>query len=180
MMIDAVKGDLETDNHDEDLDQFDKDAKLHGDNSNKSLLDEEAIVATALVIMVAGYDTTGSTLAFACYQLAKNVEIQEKLRDEVINVLDDNDKELGYEDIKKMTYMDQVLAETLRFHTPLGILNRTAGRDYKIPGSEVIVEKDMEVWVNPIAMHFNQKHYRNPMEFDPDHFSPEAKANRHP
>merc|ERR1719495_339797 len=125
-MIDAVKGDLEEEINEEDKEQFDQDAKLQLKILKKSTLDEEAIVATALVIMVAGYDTTGSTLSFVCYQLAKNPDVQERLRNEVEDVMDGNENELGYEDIKKMTYMDQVLAETLRYHTPLGFLNRSA------------------------------------------------------
>ena len=36
---------------------------------------------------MAGYDTTGTTLAFACYDLAKNSDVQEKLREEVEEIL---------------------------------------------------------------------------------------------
>ena len=36
---------------------------------------------------MAGYDTTGTTLAFACYDLAKHPDVQEKLRDEVEEIL---------------------------------------------------------------------------------------------
>ena len=36
---------------------------------------------------MAGYDTTGTTLAFACYDLAKNPDVQEKLREEVEEIL---------------------------------------------------------------------------------------------
>ena len=139
-----------------------------------------AIVATALVIMVAGYDTTGSTLSFACYQLAKNPAVQDRLREEVAEVLEAKDDDLKYDDIKKLTYMDQVLAETLRYHTPIGLLQRTSARDYKIPGSDVILKQDTDIFISPMAMHFDPKHYQNPEEFDPEHFSSEAKSKRHP
>ena len=36
---------------------------------------------------MAGYDTTGTTLAFACYDLAKHPDVQEKLREEVEEIL---------------------------------------------------------------------------------------------
>ena len=65
-------------------------------------------MSTAIVLLVAGYDTTGNTLAFALYELAKNPEVQEKLRTEVEDITDgDLEKELTYDDLQKMTYLDQ-------------------------------------------------------------------------
>ena len=58
---------------------------------------------------MAGYDTTGTTLAFACYDLAKNPDIQEKLREEVEEVLGDSDRDLTYEDLQSMTYVEQII-----------------------------------------------------------------------
>ena len=49
----------------------------------KASLDEEVIVATALIILIAGYDTTSATLSYCAYELVKNPEVQQKLRDEV-------------------------------------------------------------------------------------------------
>ncbi len=39
-----------------------------------------SVVATALVLLVAGYDTTGQTLSYAAFELARNPKIQEKLQ----------------------------------------------------------------------------------------------------
>ena len=65
-------------------------------------------MSTAIVLLVAGYDTTGNTLAFALYELAKNPDVQEKLRTEVEDITDgDLEKELTYDDLQKMTYLDQ-------------------------------------------------------------------------
>lgn len=177
LMLDAIKGDLEHDT--EDLEQFEKDAKLN--HHSKQSFDELVIVATAIVLLVAGYDTTGTTLAWACYELAKNPEIQEKLRQEVEDILDgDPERKLTYDDIQSMTYLDQVINETLRFHNPVGALQRSAAKEYKVPGTDIVLPKDTMVWINVLSMHFDQKHYENPHGFDPDHFSKDAKSNRHP
>ena len=58
---------------------------------------------------MAGYDTTGTTLAFACYDLAKNPDVQEKLREEVEEILGDSDRDLTYDDLQSMTYVDQII-----------------------------------------------------------------------
>ena len=148
---------------------------------SKQSFDELVIVATSIVLLVAGYDTTGTTLAWACYELAKNPEIQEKLRQEVEDILDgDSEKKLSYDDIQSMTYLDQVINETLRLHNPVGALQRSAAKEYKVPGTNIVIPKDTMVWINVLSMHFDPKHYEDPHVFDPDHFSKDAKANRHP
>ena len=81
-MLDAIKGDLEED-HAKDTDHFDEAANLNHQHHSKRTYDEMVVVSTALVLLVAGYDTTGTTLAYACYALSKNPEVQEKLREEV-------------------------------------------------------------------------------------------------
>ena len=117
MMMDAVKGDLVEDK-DGDEDQYHNDAKLSHKVSKE--LDEMSIVSTALVILIAGYDTTATTLAFACYQLAKHPQVQDRLREEIDRIVDDADN-ISYEDLHSMSYMDQVISEVLRFHTLAGI-----------------------------------------------------------
>ena len=178
-MIDAVKGELKDDKEEED--QYHKDAKIAHKVSKK--LDEFSIVSTALVIMIAGYDTTASTLGFTAYELAKNPGVQDKLREEIDSLVEDDEENIKYEDLQKMTYMDQVLSEVLRFHTPLPFIQRNSNEEYRLQtGNDkvVLIPKATEIWINIKALHFNPKYYSNPHSFDPEHFSKEAKATRHP
>lgn len=46
-------------------------------------IDNDDIQAQSLVFLLAGYDTSSTTLAFACYQLSLNTHVQDKLRDEI-------------------------------------------------------------------------------------------------
>ena len=97
------------------------------------------------------------------------------------DILDgDPERKLTYDDIQSMTYLDQVINETLRFHNPVGALQRSAAKEYKVPGTDIVLPKDTMVWINVLSMHFDPKHYENPHGFDPDHFSKDAKSNRHP
>ena len=84
MMLDAINGKLT--NHGDDQDeksQFDKDSEIVFQAAKDGQMDDISIAATAMVFMIAGYDTTGTALSFACYQLSKNPEVQEKLRREI-------------------------------------------------------------------------------------------------
>ena len=71
-------------------------------------------------------------------------------------------------------------SETLRFRSPIGLLQRCVEKDYKIPGHDVILKKDSSVWINAMSLHFDPKHYANPNVFDPEHFSKEARVKRNP
>ena len=78
------------------------------------------------------------------YQLAKNPEVQEKLRTEIQEVTNgDLEKNLCYDDLQTMTYLDQVINETLRLHNPVGVgaLNRTTTKDYMMPETDLIIPK---------------------------------------
>ena len=113
-------------------------------------------------------------------QQSKNQDVQERLREEIEDICDNPDQELTYDQVQSMTYLDQVLNETLRFHTPIGMLQRGVTKDYVFPTSGLSLAKNDSVWINVMSVHFDPKHYETPHVFNPDHFSKEAKANRHP
>merc|ERR1712122_63912 len=120
-MLDAIHGKLSQD-LDDDKSQFDKDSEIVH-TAKEGQMDDISIAATAMVFMIAGYDTTGTALSFACYQLAKNPEVQEKLRREIDDFMEDS-KDLTYSDIQNMEYLDAVICETLRYHCIIAILTR--------------------------------------------------------
>ena len=79
-------------------------------------LDDIMIISTAFVILLAGYDTTGNTLALILLELARNEEIQDRLRAEIEQAYEDSDKDtLSYETLQGMEYLDMVIHEGLRF-----------------------------------------------------------------
>ena len=63
-----------------DLLQLMLDAK---DETGGQKIDNEDIQAQSLVFLLAGYETSSTTLAFACYHLALDTHVQDKLRDEI-------------------------------------------------------------------------------------------------
>ena len=90
---------------------------LKSNSKKDTKFDELDIVASAILFMVAGSDTSANTLAFTCYQLAKNPEIQEKLRDEINSMYEGNPtkESLTYEDLQKMPYRLVLLRSTHYF-----------------------------------------------------------------
>ena len=70
--------------------------------------------------------------------------------------------------------------ETLRRYTPLPILQRATMEDYKIPNTDVIMKKGMEIFFNVSGLHNDPKYFPEPEKFNPEHFSKESKSSRHP
>jgi cytochrome P450 family 6 len=67
-------------------------------------------VAQAFVFLIAGYETSASTLSFALYELALHPEIQHRLRVEIMQVLKKHDGKLTYDGMQEMLYLDRVVS----------------------------------------------------------------------
>ena len=163
-----------------DYEAGEEDSKLEH-NADKKDFDELTIVATAMVMLIAGYDTTAQTLSFCAYELVKNPAIQKRLQEEIDDVMAENDGKLpDYNQIMGMEYLDMVLHETLRRRPPLGLITRGRVKDYVIPGTEVKINAGEDLFVNIAGIHMDPKHYPDPQTFDPERFSKENRAKRHP
>ncbi|KAG1198660.1 hypothetical protein G6F35_012609 [Rhizopus arrhizus] len=88
-----------------------------------SITNEELRHHMALLFL-AGDDSISNTLSFSLYNLAKNKRVQQKLREEIINILGDDDMDIvpSLEELKQMKYMNMVIKETLRLDMPLDLL----------------------------------------------------------
>ncbi|KAJ5899221.1 hypothetical protein N7495_003965 [Penicillium taxi] len=88
-----------------------------------------------IAILLAGRDTTASTLAFCFFELARNPEIVIKLRDEIHNLLGlgSDGKKPTYQDIKEMKYLAAVINETLRLYPVVPFNVRYSFHDTTLP-----------------------------------------------
>jgi cytochrome P450 len=74
-----------------------------------SEIDGDKFVGQAFAFLVAGFETSGTTLSYALYELALHSEIQQRLRAEITQVLDKHHGELTYDGIREMSYLDMVV-----------------------------------------------------------------------
>jgi len=94
----------------EELEQFEKDAIIKSTTGKDSYeLDDEAIAANCVLFILGGFDTTQSLLLYSAYAMALWPETQQKLREEVDKVFEENDGELTYDAIHKMQYLDMFI-----------------------------------------------------------------------
>ena len=174
LMMDCLKQDVKGD--EEGQDQCEEDTNL---KVERTALDEDTLVATAMIFMIAGYDTTAITLSFLSYMLASHPEEQEKLQQEVDQAYEDAGGEFpDYSTIQSLPFLDMVIHEALRLHSPLGMNTREASTDYSLPGTDIHLKKgDLVSWSSQ-ALHKDPAHWSHPEQFYPEHFSKKEKSSR--
>lgn len=79
------------------------------DGNKADGLTMEEIAVQAFVFIVAGYETSASTLAYIFFELAINQNIQNKAREEVLRAVSKHDEELTYECVQGMHYLQQIM-----------------------------------------------------------------------
>ncbi len=107
---------------------------------------ETLVLAQGLNLFSAGTDTTSHGLALCIHHMANNRDVQEKLYNEVMDVIEENggDQHLDYNALQKLTYMDKVIKESLRSQG-ISFLERKCTKDYYIPEVNFTVPKGMIV-----------------------------------
>ncbi|XP_059226316.1 probable cytochrome P450 6a21 [Stomoxys calcitrans] len=137
------------------------------------------IAAQAFVFLVAGFETSSTTMAFALYELAQNTQIQDQAREEVLRVLEKHNQEFSYECMKEMVYLEQVINETLRLYPVVPFILRQASEDYEVPyNRKFVIKKGMSVIIPHAAIQRDEKYYPQPNRFNPENFSPKKLAER--
>lgn len=84
----------------------------------KVKLIKEELVEDAVLLHVAGSDTTLSALVNLLYHLAVDKNIQRELRSEIDNAVP-ADQSLQFSHIKNLPFLEGAINETLRFHPPV-------------------------------------------------------------
>ncbi|XP_013197290.2 cytochrome P450 6B5 [Amyelois transitella] len=152
-----------------------------GDDKQLQLdFNEDVIAGQAFAFYVAGYETSATTMTFMLYELARNLDIQKKVLEEIDEVLQRHEGKITYDSVNELNYMGKVFDETLRMYPVLDSLQRRAQCNYEFPDLGLKIEKGQAVFISPMSIHHDAKHYPNPQTFDPERFSPENVKNRHP
>ncbi|CAG2109409.1 unnamed protein product [Medioppia subpectinata] len=149
---------------------------LEVNDLSKKFLTEEEVIGHAFGFITAGFDSTANALAFMCYELALNPDVQQRLYDEVMAAAADTpDGELGHDVLPRLAYLDAVFSETLRLHSPTLKLLRVAAEDYPLGDTGITIPRGQSVVIPIHAIHHSPEYYPEPNRFLPDRFMPENR-----
>ncbi|GAB1520142.1 hypothetical protein RhiTH_003215 [Rhizoctonia solani] len=98
------------------------------------------------------HDSTLSALSQAINMLAEYQEVQTKLRDEIRTAHRSYGKNLDYDQLNSLSYLDAVCRECLRLHAPGAFAIRVATEDWTLPLHYPIKTKDEKVTLSTIRI----------------------------
>lgn len=149
-----------------------------------------------------GFETSSIALSFTLFEIATNPHVQKKLQKEIDSILEKHERELTYDAIQEMDYLDMVLSgifynfvknemlasiflEGLRKYPPGEVLSKQCTGPYKFPsvnydgsGEEFETPLKMPVEIPIHALHNDPQYYPEPKKFDPERFTEENKNLR--
>ncbi|KAK5645053.1 hypothetical protein RI129_006353 [Pyrocoelia pectoralis] len=138
--------------------------------------DDELLVGLSLQFLVAGFETSGATIAYTMHELSLNPSIQNRLRNEILSTIAKHES-ITYDVIQEMVYLDMVIKETLRKYPTLPFLDRDCTKTYTIPNTDVVIQKGMAVYLSLTALQHDEEYFPDPMVYDPERFSAENKSS---
>ena len=131
-----------------------------------------------LTIFLAGYETVANGLAWTWYLLSQNPEAEARLHAELDAVLGtgENRRLPTLADYPALRYTEQVFAESMRLYPPAWAMGRMSTRavqlgPYNIPAGA-------HFFFSQYMISRTEEFYPDPLRFDPDRFTPEAKSAR--
>ncbi|MFJ8621573.1 cytochrome P450 [Kitasatospora sp. NPDC093550] len=138
-------------------------------------LDPSELRDQVLVFMLAGHETTATSLAFALHLLAKHPEQRKLAREEARTVLAGRAPTAA--DLEALPYLTRVLKEAMRLYPAAALTGRRAVAETVIDG--YVIPAGAQVVVAPLVTHRHPDHWVDPERFDPDRFLPEEEKARH-
>ncbi|MEM6966354.1 MAG: cytochrome P450 [Bacteroidota bacterium] len=151
--------------HDDLLDML-LDARY--EDTNEGMTDQQ-LLDEAIILFVAGHETTANALAWTFYLLSQHPEAVEKIKKEYETVI--GDRPIDFSDFRKLTYTKQVINESMRLFPPAWVTDRLANEDDKV--EDFTIQKGRMVAVYIYGLHRSEQLWKNPNAFVPERFHKE-------
>ena len=136
-------------------------------------LSDDDICHELVLFILAGHDTTSTTLTYSLWALGHHPTIQDRVFDEVSAL---GDRPLTPDDVPRLGHTVRVLHEALRLCPPGAGTPRMLTKDVAVDGYQL--EAGTMAVVSFYAMHRDPYLWDRPLTFDPDRFLPERSRGR--
>jgi cytochrome P450 len=144
------------------------------DEGDHSRMSDEQLRDEVLTIFLAGYETVANALTWTWMLLGQNPACEARMHTEIDAVLEGRTPTL--DDLPRLKYTEMVFAESMRLYPPAWAMGRQSTVDveigpYKFPAGSYL-------FFSQYIMQRSPEQFPDPLRFDPERFTPEAKAGR--
>jgi cytochrome P450 len=139
-------------------------------------MDDGEIRDQVLTILLAGHETTASSIAWTLHLLQSHPEARAGMLHEARQTLDGRTP--THEDVPRLTWTRMVYEEALRLFPPVWLIPRRSVGEDEIGG--YYIPPESELLICPYVMHRHPDYWTDPDVFDPRRFSAEQTAVRPP
>lgn len=157
-------------------------SKKYANSSDIKLTDQE-MYSQAVLLLLAGLETTSTLIANCLHVLAHHKDsVQRQLRDELKKIriskdtIDNDDghrsdaNEFEYDSLMSCAYLDGFIQETLRFYTIAPDLSRKSNREYYFEKLGFSIPKGTIVDIAASEMMHDPQYWPEPEKFRPERF----------
>jgi cytochrome P450 len=145
-------------------------------SSDESRSDEgqQALRDQVITIFLAGSETVANALVWTWYLLSQNPDCERRCHEEVDSVL--QGRLPTAEDIPRLRYVEMVMAESMRLYPPAWAMGRYARNDFQL--GDFRLPARTTVLISQFVTHRDPRYFPDPLRFDPERFTTEAKSKR--
>ena len=132
---------------------------------SSDMISEDEIGSSIVDTLFAGVDTTSNTMQWMLYELAKNPDVQSRVRDEVLHVLP-GDCEPDSNTLQRLHLVRSTMKETLRLYPVLISTGRILEEDVVLSGYRV--PANTSLMIMNYVMGRREDIFENALEFLPE------------
>ncbi|GMH04308.1 hypothetical protein Nepgr_006147 [Nepenthes gracilis] len=134
-----------------------------------SSLNLQLIMDECKTFFFAGHETTALLLTWTVMLLASNPYWQDKVREEVVQVISDSYFPFA-DHLPKLSLLNMVINESMRLYPPATVLPRMAFEDIKL--GDLLIPKGLSIWIPVLAIHHSEELWgKDANEFNPQRFA---------
>ncbi|XP_026764750.2 cytochrome P450 6B5-like [Galleria mellonella] len=129
---------------------------------------DELLAAQGFFFFSAGVEPIATAIFSVLIQLGKHLDILQRVQLEIDEIYRKYDGQISYDAIIETEYLDKVINESLRLHTPINFIIRHCERESVLPVGNIKVEKGTKLYLPIRDFHLDPKYFPNPHTFDPE------------
>ncbi|XP_065082619.1 probable cytochrome P450 28d1 [Ochlerotatus camptorhynchus] len=138
-------------------------------------ISELDMAANGVTFFLDGNETSSATLTLTLYEVAKQPDIQKRLREELLKASNE-DGTIACDALSELPYLEQVFSESLRLWPPVTFMSKVCTDRIELEltaNRRVPIERGTCAIISNWSLHRDPTYYEDPLTFNPDRFAPE-------